>query len=240
MNKIILPTEIFGVNTKEAYERVLAGADKNQSVAKPKINPDVQHLNGFIYVPSIELYVAKERTLLGKDWFECHKELQSDRKRMPTIPEFIEFLKYLRLNPSDENIKIYKDITEVREPLRAEWIDADFKVKGRDLYINSNHVLDADGNLIPQNSEILDKGTLMKDKTPGISLDDYLDLNHTKQGLPNKKVKSGDLYYWYPRSDNNSVSRFYAYSVRAGLNCSGDPSGRGPALGVRGCITQEN
>jgi hypothetical protein len=193
------------------------------------INP-LQDVNGYIHVPSLNLYFTKERILQGKNWYETHKELQSNGQRMPTIPEFIEFLKYTKLNFQD----IYKDITEVRSPWRAEWLDADFKVKGKDLYINYNHIFSPNGNLIPKNSEILDKNTLMTDKAPGISLDDYISNNFTDQGLPSKNVKSGDLYYWNPRSDNNSVAGFNANSGRAVLDCCRDPSNADSSLGVFG------
>lgn len=182
----------------------------------------------FIYVPSINLYVAKERTHLNKNWFDCHKLLQQNNQRMLIIPEFIEFLKYTKINFPD----IYKDITEVRDPWRAEWLDADFEVKDKKLYINYNHILDSNGDLIPKNSEVLDKNTLMKHKTPGISLEDWLKFP-TKQGFPKKNISDGDLYYWFPRSDNNSVARFDANSYVAFLNCNRIPSYTDSVLGVR-------
>jgi hypothetical protein len=215
--------EIPKVNTKK-------GSNLEKKTGESSIVNPVADVNGYIYVPSINAYFTKERLYNGKNWFEAHKELQSNGQRMPTIPEFIEFLKHLKVNYEN----IYKDITEVRSPWRGEWLDADFKLKGKDLYINSNHTLDSKGNLIPKNSEILDKNTLMKDKTPGISLDDYINNNFTDQGLPNKNVKSGDLYYWNPRSDNNSVARFGVGSDGAGLDCDGGPSGTDSSLGVFG------
>lgn len=172
----------------------------------------------FIYVPSINLYVAKERKLLNKNWFEFNNKLQLNGERMLILPEFIEFLKYCKENHQD----IYNEITELRNPWRAEWLGADFKVKNKKLYINS---------------EVLDKNTLMEDKQ--ISLEDYLFNNHTSQGLPSKKVKSGDLYYWCPRSDNNSVARFDAGSNGASLYCYGNPSTRGSGLGVRAAKQRE-
>lgn len=200
------------------------------TIVQPIIKPSKSDKDNFIYVPSINLYVAKERILLGKDWFEAHKELQSHHERMLTIPEFIEFLKYAKTNLPE----MYKEITEIKSPWRSEWLDADFKIKDNNLYINYNHVLDSNGDLIPQNSELLDKDTLMEDKSPGIYLEDYLDNNHTLQGLPSKQVKSGDLYYWCPRSDDNSVARFVADSYRAYLLCCyRDPSDRSSDLGVR-------
>ena len=187
------------------------------------------NLDNFIYVPKIKLYVAKERTLQNKNWFEAHKELQENGERMLIIPEFVEFLKYLKSSNNQEYLEIYKDITEVRNPWRAEWLDADFKTKGKDLYINYNHKIDENKNLIPQNSEVLGKNTLMKDKR--ISLESWLE-NPTKQGLPSKKTSSGNSYYWNPGSDNNSVAWFNADDGRAILDCDGDPSDGDSDLGV--------
>jgi hypothetical protein len=225
---IKIPTSFMGVDSKEAYERIVNRKEEPEQV--PIIpQPTGKDTNDFIFVPSINLYVAKERTHLNENWFECHKELQTNGERMLILPEFIEFLKYTKANFPD----IYKEITEVRTPWRAEWIDADFKVKGKDLFINYNHVLDSNGNPVPQNSEILTQDALMKDKTPGISLEDYLNSNHTNQGLPSKKVKSEDLYYWCPDKDNKSVAWFDASSVRAVLGCISYPSDQYSALGVR-------
>ncbi|MGD9275686.1 MAG: hypothetical protein PVJ67_00775, partial [Candidatus Pacearchaeota archaeon] len=66
-----------------------------------------------------------------------------------------------------------------------------------------------------------------------INFVDYIIKNHTPQGHISKEVKSGNLYYWSPRSDNNSVAWFGVDSVRAFLDCYGDPSGRISGLGVR-------
>ena len=45
--------------------------------------------NDFIYVPSIDLYVDKERTHLGENWKDCWTELQKDNYKMLKINEFI-------------------------------------------------------------------------------------------------------------------------------------------------------
>ena len=202
----------------EMLEKQTAQPDKTTTLFLDKEN--------FVYVPSINLYVAKERKLLGKNWFESHQELQKNSERMLIIPEFVEFLKYAKTNHPE----IYNEITEVRNPWRAEWLDADFKVKDKKLYINYNHVLDSNGNLIYKNSEVLDKATLMEDKTPGISLEDYLTNNNTKQGLPSKNVKSGDFYYWFPGDDNNSVARFDVDSCRAYIFCDRNSSDKTKAV----------
>lgn len=195
------------------------------------------------------------RNYIGKiSWFDSLKANLLLGDSTLTLEEFNDFGRLL-YKGMHEKIKVYNvsgkqldskfleqvfyDITQVRNPWRAEWLDADFKVKGKDLYINYNHVLGADGNLIPRNSELLNRNTLMQDRTPGISLENWLDSSHTKQGLPSKKVKSGKLSSWYPRSDNNSVAGFNADSDWANLFCSSYPSGRDSGLGVRAAKQRE-
>jgi len=155
--------------------------------------------------------------------------LMNDVERGPTVEILITILKKLL-----KNMQLIALSATIGNPDElAEWLDADFKVKDKKLYINYNHVLDSNGNLIYKNSEVLDKATLMEDKTPGISLEDYLTNNNTKQGLPSKNVKSGDFYYWFPGDDNNSVARFDADSGGAGLDGDRDPSSvRDSSLGV--------
>ena len=86
--------------------------------------------DAFIYVPSINLYVAKERTHLNKNWKDCWTELKNQNYQMLKINEFREFLKYTKENHKD----IYDEITEVRNPWRAEWLDANFKVENKGLF----------------------------------------------------------------------------------------------------------
>jgi len=133
--------------------------------------------------------------------------------------------------------QIFDDIFKIQSPWRAEYIDADFKIQKEDLIINY-HIFE-NGKIV-QKSEVLDKNTLMKNKTPGISLENWLCDKNTSQGLPTNKTKSGDLYYWAPMKDNNSVARFDAYNDRTFLNCSRYPSNRNAILGVRSCFARKN
>ncbi|PJE81403.1 hypothetical protein COU58_02890 [Candidatus Pacearchaeota archaeon CG10_big_fil_rev_8_21_14_0_10_32_42] len=212
---------------KERVTRIINSFDLDYSLEKDFSNKTA--LEGFDYIPSINLYVAREKKFKGKNWFESQKLLQEGGEKMLTPYEFIEYLKYMKVN----NTEGYDEITQVSNLLRAEWLDADFKVKKGILHINYNHFLDSNGILIPKNSEPLDKNTLMKDKTPGISLEDYLNNSHTFQGLPSVNVKNGNFYYWFPRDDDNSVARFDAYSGWAGLYCYRYPSDTYSDFGVR-------
>lgn len=173
----------------------------------------------YVQLPS-GLYVARQRTLLGKSWKESHAELKRQGSRMQTPIEFVEFLRYAKSN----HPKLYEEVTEVRSPWRAEWLGAYFEEREDGMYILTEDRTKA---------EKLDDDTLMEDRTSGISLDSWLN-NHTSQGLPRKNVEKGDLYFWAP--ENGSVARFYAGSDEADLNCYGGPFDWGSNLGVRAVL----
>src|SRR3989338_502695 len=226
-----LPTSWRGKDGKKEYEDIMSGKYKKPETQKSfEKKPDT---NDFIYVPSIKLYVAKEKTHFGKNWKDCWTELQNQNYQMLKINEFREFLKHLISFPNNQEYKnIYNEITEVRNPWRAEWLDANFKVeKKRLLKKNELYILTENESKKEKLEECL-----MSNKTPGISLEDWINgKNITSQGLPNKNISSGSLYYYYPRSDNNSVAGFGAVSDRAGLDCYWYPSDTVSSLGVRPC-----
>ncbi len=238
--KIEIPKTFRGREIEGAIDRVL---DKQKSTPQPSAQP-IQptntlapaniNMNDYIQLPS-GLYVAKERTLQNHNWYDAHKELHKQGLRMPTIPQFVEFINYLKNGYSNrqEADSILDEILTVRSPWRAEWLDAKFEKSGQ-MNINYNHQVKGD-NIVPQTQEKLEN-YLAKDKTPGIDLDDWLN-NPTKQGLPSSKSKNGDLYYWYPR--DGFVARFVAGSGRAILYCSWNPDYRDDTLGVRGVASAE-
>lgn len=215
LDEILVLAEIEREIGRKMIEEGFSGKPKDKSK------------EGFIYVPSIDLYVAKERTLLGENFYDSQEKLHSNNQKMLNLPEFKEFLKYTKENHQD----IYNEITEVRSPWRTEWIDADFKMDGDKMLVNY-HVFDNNGNIVKK-SEKLDKNTLRQDKTPGISLDDYLNRGSTSQGIPKSSIKEGDLYYWAPEEDNNAVAGFSANSSWAYLNCNWNLSDKVSGLGVR-------
>ena len=234
MNKQIIGNSKRTYDVKDGVDDLLVGSvfkiskgGEVPKVGRRNIEPLVENNNDdFIYVPAIGLYVAKERTLLGEDFYSCQEKLHVENSKMLNLPEFKEFLKYVKVNNPD----IYSEITEVRDPWRAEWIDADFKYENKQFFI-VYHVFDDKGNII-QKKEELDRNTLFEDRTPGISLEDYLK-NSTGQGLPLKSVEEGNLYYWAPMKDNNSVARFNADGDGANLDYYTGSAVRLSNLGVR-------
>ena len=238
-----LPTNFMGISTEEAYKKYLEGLRKPK---KPRTrNPATTTIQGvnltdYVFMPEHNLYIAKNRSHQNNNWYDSHKAAHQEGARMLTIREFVDFLNLLRSGnvPDGQNNRlqereiegIYKNIVEVRNPYRAEWLDADFKVKDGVLHTNYNHRT-IDDELKPQNSELLED-CLMETKTPGIDLEYWL-RNSTRQGLPPRNNPDGSLYYWEPLDDNNSVAGFLAYSVRAYLGCDWGPSDSDAELGVR-------
>ena len=218
---IEIPENFMGKPIKGSLKRVLdrLEAEKNGS-EKPETpsNKETIPKEGMIYVPSIDLHFQSERSYLGKNWNETHEALEKDKLRMPTLPEFIEFLKYTK----DNNTDIYNEITEVRIPWRSNWLDAYFEQRDEGMYVLT-------GN--KTNAEKLDD-CLMEDKTPGIDIEDWLN-NPTKQGLPKLNSPKGEMYYWSPR--NGAVARFDADFDRADLGCDWYPLVTYSDLGVFGC-----
>jgi hypothetical protein len=180
-----------------------------------------------IYIPSINLSVEKERTCFERDWFECHSILQAEGSKMLTLFEFISFLKYAK----EKHPAVYSEIVEIKTPWVAEWLDIRFHIIDGISMVSSNHILDSRGKLIPKNLSPLDEDTLMENKR--ISLEDYITINHTSQGLPNKKVKLGELCYWAPKTENNLTARFLTHIENAYLDCNLNPGGFLLGLGVR-------
>jgi hypothetical protein len=187
--------------------------------------------DNFIYVPSINLWVAKETKLNNKTWFEAHKNLQENGERMLIIPEFIEFLKHTKNNFPE----IYKKITENETPGKEEWLDANFKLINGKFYINHNHLL-KNGTLVPQNSEVLKKNLLIYTGTrryPEPTIEGWIN-NPTKQGLPRKNTEKSHLNYRDSFIQNDANSRFFSDPYYVGLDCSWRPSYfADKSLGVR-------
>ena len=131
--------------------------------------------------------------------------------------------------PQERLQAFLEEVTEVRNPWRAEWLDAKFKKDASDqLVIAYNHRIQ-NGKLVPQKEEPLEN-CLMQDKQ--ISLEDWL-ARATPQGFPPADVQSGSFYYWHPRA--GFVALFWAGAGWASLNCSWDPQVSDAALGVFAC-----
>ena len=179
-----------------------------------------------IYVPELDLHFTEERILLGKNWQTTKDTLKTQGMAMPTPFQFRAFLKHLR--DSKEHQELYNEITEVRDPYRAEWLNARFKEREDGMYIISEDAL-IKGKY--EDQEIKLDNCLMQDGYTSrcISLDEYLN-STTPHGLPPANIPNGNLNYWYP--GDKSVAGFGSDSFWAGLYCGWVPGGSDSTLGV--------
>jgi len=65
--------------------------------------------NNFVYVPSMNLWVAKEMSHFDLDWYEDHRALGEEGSRMPSPSEYATFLEYTRRHSPE----VYREVTEV-------------------------------------------------------------------------------------------------------------------------------
>jgi hypothetical protein len=231
---IEIPKQFMGRPIAGAMERLFeedSQPSSKKSVATPKYTKSV---NGFVYVPTIGKLVTDHRILLGKSYNDAQAKIinttEDGRKlSIPTPLEFREFLKYLRDSQESKDQDLFKDITEVRDPYRANWLNARFDKRKDGLYLVSENVL-INGQYKKQEQKLTD--FVKSDKAPGISLDDWID-SDAPHGLPKAKTATGNLYYWAPT--DKRVAGFYANSGGANLCCNGDPSYANDSLGVFAC-----
>jgi hypothetical protein len=261
--KFIIPKYFMGKPIEGSLEKALAGAPSFQVAPAPQVaqNPPtpangISKPQDYIILPGVahgnysypDLLVAMNKTHHGKNWYNAHEALSQEGNFMLGIRQFTDFLNLLRtgkaydgagkLINSQKIEGILDDIYKVESSWRSEWLDADFKVLdkkfglfGGKVVMNYEHRI-INGKLTPTRKDEVLEGYLDETKNPGIDLADWL-TRATYQGLPPSDVKMGSLYYYKPGKDNNSVAGFGAGSGRAVLDCGGDPSGTGAALGVR-------
>jgi len=233
---------IFGHGISDIPNEMPERAQEEASIPSPEqyiLLPGRAH-GSYEYPDTL---IAKGRSIQSKKWQEAQDALKAEGKFMPTIRQYADFLNLLKSGNAydgeghaiakSELDSILDDIIPVRDPWRAEWLDASFSEQGEQFYIKY-HKFNSAGRL-EQVQEPLQE-SLMQDKTPGIDLEDWLQ-NANEQGLPPPEAREGSLYYWYPK--DGRVAGFVAFSGRADLDCDGGPQDSDSALGVRACAARE-
>ena len=202
-----------------------------QIITPQTTNPAAEDKKGYVYVPALGLYVSEDKYLHGYRWDQAQQLLHKEGRRMPTIPEFIEFLKYLRSNDGRLIVRpaqrILDEIYKVTGNRRSEWLDAKFEEKSDGMYV-FYYVFEDNGRIVQKQEKLEDY--LTDDKTPGIDLDFWL-ASHTKQGLPRVNCPKGKLHYWSPK--NGHIAGFVSNPIKAYLSCIGDTDDPSVNLGVR-------
>jgi len=213
-----------------------------ESKAHPEL---IVPLGRLVYGPEME-ELAKELKLslrnnaqgyIGNINFEQAEDLSRGLEGFMTTPSlFVEKLKLLLSGEAYDGSgnkhdpkkleKAFKEITEVRNPWRAEWLGHRYSKQENQLQVTYNKFVDGK---LTKVTEPLDEDTLMENRTPGISLESWIE-NPTSQGLPRKTVEKGSLYFWHPR--DKSVAWFNANAGRSYLDCNWDAQNSNDEVGV--------
>ena len=183
-----------------------------------------------------DMLVNMGKTHFGKDASDTRTLVYGSGYVELTIRQFVDFLNLLRsgqafdgtggrIQPS-KLLEIFNDITEVKNPWRAEHLDARFSKSGEQMNMLYHVIENGQAKEVMQPID----GYLTSNKNPGISLDDWL-ATATEHGLPRKQTSNGNLWYWAPT--DGTVARFDANSGRAFLDCVRYPADSNPRLGVR-------
>ena len=207
---------------------------------QPVASANAPNINDFEYIPTAGIYFAKRRTHLGKNWNKTHQLLSQQKivipnvgertLRMPTIEEFRRALAYFKNSQNSELLQLYNEITEVRNSWRGNWLDAYFEKKKDGLYLLTSNKI---------KSEKLET-CLMENKTPGISLEQWIDRkNVTRQGIPSENIKIDDNGLWYSHPVDGRIARFYVGYLNSDIKCDRGPSPGSSNLGVFGVADLE-
>ena len=212
--------------------------EQPQTEIKPTFNSNARKREGYIYVPSLGLYISEKRYHTGLKFEEAQSLVHCEGRRMPTIPEFIEFLKYLRSPEGKANVKnVDKSLNEIEKNYntwRGEWLDATFFTRKKenmpleyDTYVNY-YAFDILGNISLRQEKL--ENFLKKYEGSQIDLDYWLE-NHTKQGLPKPDCKSGDLSYFLPSGPYTLFTT--THTNESILYCNVRAEMTDPRIGVR-------
>jgi len=249
-----IPTEIFGINTKEAYEGFLERSRNNvQESEKPEIPEDssledsvdfwrvnnVNYRNGIYTVDLAKTLLDNGNTKKQNEWAEYSVNAKKNNGfytgDFPLYHALFTELYKLRENPG------MRDIAEearsfLQEMFEQHWLMTltriKYKKNGKDVVahnFNTSREYQIEENIIGPDEWV--KDTSNKDVYRAILGDD--DINRINEVY--KWITGKNAYLWRvnSKSDTERVARFYAVSLRADLDCCGVPSFSDSSLGVR-------
>ena len=221
------PTQIMELVSSGEYDEIGIRGNFLNALCEidPFAFPGAPSRDDFTYIPGMKLFHATKKSHLGKSWEETHGLLVARGERMQTIPEFRQSSQYFGKSKNPLHKRIYSEIFATGGNWRASRLDAYFKQRQDGLYILT-------GN---KTKEEKLESCLMENRLPGINFDRWISgIEVTSQGLPQKNVAKGNLYYGAPR--DGAVAWFVAGSGGAVLYCNRDPSGGLSVLGVYAVI----
>src|SRR3989344_6796335 len=222
---------------------IIPVANPNSPLTLPEI---VQRApRNYIKIPQLNEVIAINETHKGKDLYDTLDAVADEGLSSPYISSFMRHWMNVKEAVVDRKGKLhYADGSQVPADSAEDlwkylssghrggcwtWLDALFTKEGNEWYLTQ------DLKTVRQGQDQLLQGNKQKLEAC-LRKDCYVDLSFNTQGLatqesPTQNYSQGEnIYFYHPRE--NCVARFYASSVRTGLGCNGDPSGRFGDLGV--------
>ena len=253
-----LPKTVFGIDTEEAYQRVLSSQEtkpkpKNQKEQKETnletledfwTIGNVEYRNGIYTVDLAKELLDNGNTKTQEQWAEYSKQAkQNNSFHTGDFPLYHAIFTTLFNN---RNGKQKNDVEEIRQFIKQKmvekWIMTLTRIqynpkKQKDKVIHNYNL--PDQYPIETDSFVGDDGYIKSTNNVKAPLQTLLD---TKQNVNEindvyKWLTDVDAYLWRVNSEvkntDERVARFVAFSVRAYLDCDGDPQDSGSGLGVR-------
>lgn len=205
-------------------------------------NPET--LDNYIAIPTnlsdVKLLVSKKRKHFYCDWEDAHRELHEEEHCMPTIRQFVDFIRYLRSDrvydgtgarvSQEETNSILDSIMKPKGSC-GEWLDAAFALKW-------NRKKSKEVPTFLYNHKVDDR--LVK-YTEHAQLEDYLTSsfstnlfdNSNEYGLPISKDLNGEINYIGPIDRRYSVARFLSNPNKSYLLFDTDFTKQFNYVGVR-------
>jgi len=167
--------------------------------------------------------ISTTSTLQNNSWYETHERLHEQGFYMPTIKQFVDFLKLLKSGnafneqgsrvPLTQLEQIFNEITELRTTGPLEVLDAKFEGINGVFYMNYNHKI-INGQLQPQNAKILQSYVIHPNTTLGkilimpVAKLEYWLNNSTPEGLTPSNITDGDRLYNCHIGEEDSIVAF--------------------------------
>ena len=216
---------------------------KSQLPIPLKFNPRIKG-SDYIRILGTNSVISRFETTKGHNYQETHFALSDKRKYMPSARLFMPY--YSQVIKANEGLVKLCDANN--HPIPSDEVEELYKKLTSDSWtrLNNYFIQDNLGRLLNESFMSFKKQedkqiiTLERDMLEQCVMEDYVvDLEFNKQGFPVRKsneqdyIRGKNIKFWYPRKD--SVARFFASSVRALLDCSGNPSDSFEGLGVFEC-----
>ena len=222
-------------------------------ILNPKYEPSVDKRikriladkSNYICIPEEDIAIGEKKQLILTDfpfifnlnWVDFHKVL-SEYKR--AVPSSVDRLNLHILLSSDKPVydgnkneispNKLKEIKRVALTDCLEYTSTRFSSEKNRLIVNHNYIIDENGELKPLYSEPLEN-CVMKDEV-------FVELSSfNSQGFPTKKskvqkyIEGKNIMYFFPV--DGKIVRLGAGTVRASLNCDGNPFLSLDGFGVR-------